>query len=362
MKRIAALLLGLAALGAVVAYTVASAPVAPLQLPPATDHHLHILSPETAKTVTAICAKLGIFECPPILSFKPSNGQNAIDALDRAGVRRGVLLSTAYVFGSPEAAGLGLNLAGETRRENAFVVAQARAHCERLVAFVSVNPLAANALDEIAYWGRAGGAAGLKIHLQNSDFDFRSPAQVRKLATVFAAAAAVRFPIVIHMRTRAKDYGAQDVAIFLKDVLPYASGVVVQIAHAAGSGGEDESALYALDAFARAIKRDPGATANLYFDVAMVPNIEMGIILRIKASAEQVTKLRGLMRTIGLNRFLPASDWNYPIDLRRYYANEQNSLGLTDAEWRTLATNQAPYLEAPGRSCGPGSSCCGPAA
>ena len=51
------------------------------------------------------------------------------------------------------------------------------------------------------------------------------------------AAAANGWTIMIHMRTRAEDYGAQDVEIFLKEVLPHAGGSPVFIAHSGGWGG-----------------------------------------------------------------------------------------------------------------------------
>ena len=282
-------------------------------------------------------------KCPPILAIKASTGQDAVDALDRAGVQRGVLLSTAYMFGSPEVAGLGLDVGKETRQENEFVVDQAQAHCDRLAAFISVAPLSPNAVDEVAYWAGTGRATGLKLHLQNSDFSFRSPEQVRKLAAIVATAGKARFPMIIHLHTRAPDFGPQDVEIFLREVLPLALGTPVQIAHAAGEGGLNAPSLAALGVFADAAKKDPSATASLYFDLAMVPDLALGIVT-IKASAGKVVALQGLMRRIGMDRFLLGSDWTSPRDLRAYYADERAAFDLTDAEWRTVATNQAPYL------------------
>lgn len=313
---------------------------------PVADHHMHVISPESARVLKISCARMGPIKCPPEISTGSSTGADAVAALDHAGISRGVLLSTGYFFGSPEVADLKLDVARETRAENQFVVDQARTHCGRLVAFISVDPLAPNALSEIAYWGRTGGASGLKLHMANSNFNFRSPAEVRKLAAVFAAAARWRSPIVIHLNTRAKDYGARDARIFLAQVVPAARGVPIQIAHAAGGGGVSAGTLSALGAFADAIRQHPAATANLDFDLAMTPD-EVSNSGRKAASAKDVAALKALMRRIGLKRFVLASDWTSGMDLAHYYDDEREALALTPAEWAGLAGNEAPYLAHP---------------
>src|SRR4051812_11766078 len=132
---------------------------------PLVDHHLHIFSPEASRVLGVICKALGPTGCPPEVSHAPSTGADITRALDEAGIKRGVLLSAAYLFTSPELTEPGNAMERQMRDENEFVVAQARASRGRLVPFVSVNPLAVNALDEIQFWGRGGGAVGLKLHL-----------------------------------------------------------------------------------------------------------------------------------------------------------------------------------------------------
>ncbi|MEO6805064.1 MAG: amidohydrolase family protein [Edaphobacter sp.] len=307
------------------------------------DHHMHILSAAGAHLDELFCDKIGRDECGDLL--QSSTGADALQALDAAGIRQGVLLSTAYMAGSPELKEAPKVLARNTRAENTYVVDQARLSCGRLVAFVSVNPNSPNALDEIDYWRRHGGAAGLKLHLANSDFDFSSSPQVVRLAAVFRAAAAARFPIVIHMRNRNPDYGAKEVEIFLRQVLPAARGVSVQIAHSGGWGGADHRALSALGAFAEAIKRDPKGTDNLYFDMAMMPDTP-----KHPASREAIARYVSLMRKIGLKRFLLASDWTKGTNLKVYYESVKQRLNLTPAEWQEIAWNTAPYLHRNGKS------------
>lgn len=313
---------------------------------PIVDHHMHIFSPEAARVLKISCARVGPVKCPPEISKSPSTGRDAVRALNNAGIQTGVLLSTGYFFGSPTLADLKLDVPAKTRAENTFVVNQAKGQCGRLIAFISVNPLSSNALDEIAYWAKAGGATGLKLHLGNSHFDFRSSEEVGKLAAIFRLAAQVHFAIVVHLETPASDFGARDVRIFLTEVAPFARSVPIQIAHAGGGGGADAHTLSALGEFADAFERDPEAAKNIFFDLAMVPD-EMSNTAKIAASADHIAKLKALMERIGLKRFVLGSDWTYPLNLERYYADEKAALNFSKDDWRLLASNVAPYVPTP---------------
>ena len=240
---------------------------------PRVDHHLHVFSPETSRVLTAICKAKGPNACPAEVSHEPSSADEVIRALDAAGIQQGVLLSTAYFFGSPAVAHQQVDIAAAMRTENSFIVAQARASCGRLVPFFSVNPLLPNAIEEIDYWGKQGGAAGLKLHLGNSGFDFRDPQQVARLSAVFAAADRNRLPIVVHLQTQPSRYGVEDAKIFLEQVLPAAPTVAIQVAHIGSGGGLDPGVLSVLDVFAAEIRARPGQTRHLYFDLAMVPDL-----------------------------------------------------------------------------------------
>jgi predicted TIM-barrel fold metal-dependent hydrolase len=310
---------------------------------PVVDHHMHIFSPEAARVLKIGCARVGPVKCPPEISKSPSTGRDAVQALNDAGIQTGVLLSTGYFFGSPTLADLKLDVPAKTRTENAFVVDQAKRQCGRLIAFISVNPLSSNARDEIAYWGQKGGATGLKLHLGNSHFDFRSPAEVSKLAAIFRLAAQLRFAIVVHLETAASDFGARDIHIFLTEVAPFARSVPIQVAHAGGGGGADAHTLSALGEFAEAFEHDPENAKNIFFDLAMVPD-EMSNTAKIAAPADNIAKLKGLMERIGLKRFILASDWTYPLNLDKYYADEKAALNFSEDDWRSLVSNVAPYL------------------
>jgi predicted TIM-barrel fold metal-dependent hydrolase len=317
----------------------------PLALPPLVDHHMHMFSPDSSAVLDSICQALGPTGCPPQVSHASSTAADIIQALDAAGIKQGVLLSNAYFFDSPDLAVPVADSAGKVRAENTFIIAQARESAGRLIPFISVNPRASGAVEEVNYWARKGGAVGLKLHLASANFNFRDPQQVAQLAAVFEAAGKGHLAIVIHMQTRVKDYGAEDAQIFLKQVFPRAGTVPVQIAHSAGGGGIDAGQLAALGIFAKAMHSDPKATRHLYFDLAMVPDL-FSNEAKISAKPDDVAALKRLMHQIGLHRFLLASDYTHGLDLVAYFANERASLAVSTPEWVELTKNVAPYVTA----------------
>src|SRR5262249_2535927 len=162
-------------------------------------------------------------------------GRAALQALDGAGIKRAVLLSAAYIYASPMVKDDVTDLERVTRAENRFVVETAASSHGRFIAFVSVNPLASNAIPELKYWAHAGGARGVKLHLANSFLDFSSSSHIQRLAEFFALASAEKMPIAIHVRNSEK-FGASEARRFVTDILPKANGLPIQIAHVAGWG------------------------------------------------------------------------------------------------------------------------------
>ena len=134
---------------------------------PVVDHHMHLRSAVASRVTKLSCERQGPVQCSPRTSREPSSGADALRDLDAAGIRRGVLLSMGYIYGSSFYADQNLDVAKETRAENEFVVAEAARSCGRLIAFISVNPLSPHAVSEIRYWGRRNGAVGLKLHFGN---------------------------------------------------------------------------------------------------------------------------------------------------------------------------------------------------
>lgn len=294
---------------------------------PVVDHHMHVHSPAILRILPAYCASpMRKSPCDPRFTA-PLTAQDALKAMDGAGIQKGWLMSTAYLAESPLAEPRA-DATQVLREANDFTVALARQYPDRFAAFVSVNPTAPDALGEIARWKGDRAVTGLKLHLTNSGVDLRDPVQVVKLAAVFRAASANGWTIMIHMRTGAADYGARDVRVFLDKVLPEAGDAPVVIAHAAGWGGIDAVTLDALSAFAGAFARDPKFGRNLRFDLAQVFNS--------KTTPEGRAGMAKLIRAIGPQHFVAGSDWPFAGDLKTYFATAYATPELTPAEWAVI--------------------------
>ena len=285
---------------------------------------MHVHSPAILKILPAYCDSPKRKSPCDARFTAPLTADDAVKAMDGAGIGQGWLMSTAYLAQSP----LGPptpDAARVVREANDFTAALARSRPDRFAAFVSVNPTAPDALAEIARWKDDRAVTGLKQHLTNSGVDLRDPAQVAKLAAVFRAAAVNGWIIMIHLRTGEADYGAREVGVFIDQVLPAAAGQPVFIAHAAGWGGIDAVTLDALGAFANALEKDSGRVSNVRFDLAQV--------FKTDATPEDRVRMAGLIRRIGPDRFVAASDWPFAGDLKTYFATAYMAPELSPEEW-----------------------------
>lgn len=296
----------------------------PATTPVVVDHHVHVHSPEILTFLPGYCSSLGRIGACPEVFLKPLTVDDLLADMDAAGVRKAWMMSTGYLAESPMMVPPRPDAAQLVHAGNAFTVMQARSHPDRLVAFIGVNPLTPTALSEIAHWKDDPFATGVKIHLTNSGVDLRDPADVVHLAAVFRAAGQAHMPILIHMRTRDEDYGAQDVRIFLDQVLPQAAGVPVIIAHSGGWGGLDDNTWSAMQGFADALAEHPELKRNLYFDLAQT--------FKKDTSDTDLARLVVMMRRIGLGRFVAGSDWPFSGPLNGYLNADMARLPLTHSE------------------------------
>lgn len=297
---------------------------------PAADHHQHLFSPDTV-------ALLGPGSVTPLAA------RDLLALLDAAGIRRALLLSTAYMLGKPD------RQVGDERlrvqRENDWTAAQAAQFPDRLVAFCGIAPLKDYALDEIRRCaGQPGLKRGIKFHLGNSDVQLENPVHAARLAEVFAQANAQRMAIVVHLRAnigKRRPYGAAQARAFLDKVLPAAPDVPVQIAHMGGTGPgfDDPPAREVLAVLAEAVAHRVPATRNLWFDVASVVDRD----ITPQARAELARRIR----QIGPERILFGSNSAQGDNLRPREAWQAFlRLPLTDDEFTRIASNVAPYLVA----------------
>jgi predicted TIM-barrel fold metal-dependent hydrolase len=273
-------------------------------------------------------------ETPTIGSLTPQaiTADQLVAQFDAAGIRKGVVLSLAYWFGSPHGKSVE-NEYAVVRAENDWTAAEAARFPDRLVAFCSFNPLKDFALEELERCGKHPHLKGLKLHFANSGVNVKNAAHVEKLRSVFRAANTHKLPIVVHVWVTDKTYGREHSQIFLDQILSEAPDVVVQIAHFAGGGSAYSDD--AFDVFAKAIAANDRRTRNLYFDVTT--------LIEGPRPPNEVRLLAARMREVGLHRILFGSDMAPPPAWDMWMLFRMH-MPLTEAEFRTIANNIAPYM------------------
>jgi len=146
-----------------------SAGCATTRLTPIADHHQHLVSLDMAAMLA---------QAAP--GFHPITARDLIALLDSAGIRRALLLSVAYIYGSP--ARTVDNEYAKVKAENDWTGAQAAEYPDRLIAFCGFNPLKDYALDELARCAAIPNLSrGIKLHFANSDVQLENPEHVEKL-------------------------------------------------------------------------------------------------------------------------------------------------------------------------------------
>src|SRR5215212_4418244 len=91
---------------------------------PLADHHQHLFSPELAALITTT---------PPVTAVKPRTAADLIEQLDAAGIKRAVVLSTAYIFEQPSRRAD--HAAEKLKRDNDWTSKQVAQFPDRLIGF-----------------------------------------------------------------------------------------------------------------------------------------------------------------------------------------------------------------------------------
>jgi predicted TIM-barrel fold metal-dependent hydrolase len=298
---------------------------------PAADHHQHLFSP----ALVAMAEASGS-DAPPALTAK-----DLVPLLDSAAIRRAVILSLAYMYGSPSRTVT--DEYAKVRAENDWTAAQAREYPDRLTAFCGFNPLKDYALDELARCAADPRLArGIKLHFGNSDVRLDNPNHLERVRRVFRSANQHRMAIVVHMRaniSRKRPYGAAQARIFLEQLLAEAPDVPVQVAHLAGTGPgyDDPPADSAMAFLADAVHRKDPRTSRLWFDVAGIVDSSV--------TGNQAALMVRRIRQVGADRILYGSDAAVLDFLRpRQEWAAFRRLPLTPDEFTRIAGNVAPYF------------------
>jgi len=305
----------------------AAAPVAP-----AADHHQHLFS---APIIALINPKPG----PDALREIPVS--ELISLLDAAGIRRAAVMSTAYMYGRPSR--VIEDEYAKVKAENDWTAAQVAKYPERLRAFCGFNPLKDYALAELERCAAHPQLRhGIKMHFGNSDVQLENPAHIARLKEVFRAANRHRMAIAIHLRASIslkRPYGEAQARALMAQLMPEVPDTMVQVAHLAGAGPgyEDPPANEVMRVFAEAAARKDPNTRNLYFDVASIATPDI--------TPAQAREMAERIRMVGVDKILYGSDAATPTNMKPRDAWAAfRALPLTDAEFKRIADNVAPYL------------------
>jgi predicted TIM-barrel fold metal-dependent hydrolase len=272
---------------------------------------------------------------PPFVS--PLTADQLIRDMNETGIERAAVLSVAYFFASPSRSWPGDEYAN-VRAENDWVAAEAARYPDRLVAFCGVSPLKDYAEQEVRRCARELKMKGLKLHFRSSRVNVLNPEHLEKVRRIFRTANELGLALVVH--THVRPYGREQAEVFVKELLPAAPDVVVQIAHLWGG---NEFKPDALAVFADAVAAKDPRAKNLYFDLTEVePAAEYS-----GKPEETMREITRFLRRIGLSRILYGSDAAAtadapPTSLR--WARLRRALPLTDDELKTIANNVAPYM------------------
>ena len=306
---------------------------------PLVDHHQHLLSPAGA----ALQNTYSLRQRLPYDVEQPVVGEHLVAMLDRAGIKRAVVLSDAYWFDSPARAralrDVGVHdVYAAVRAENDWTAREVALFSNRLVGFCSFNPIEQYAVQELDRCAKNLTFKGLKLHFSASAVDLKNKQHVERVRRIFEAANSHRLAITVHVRGD-RSYGREHAEIFLNQLLPAAPDIPVQIAHLWGGDGFSEGAVAALVAYADAVSAQHRATRNLYFDVT-----QLALILGGQKDALQ--RMATVIRRIGVGRILYGSDGPIFGNVQPFEAwgAFRREMPLTAEEFRTIANNVAPYL------------------
>jgi predicted TIM-barrel fold metal-dependent hydrolase len=301
--------------------------------PPLVESHLHLGSAATGQILD-----------PPRDALTASDG---LAALDAAGIERALVLSLAYQFGGLDP--VLLDEADLVRAENDFIAEQIESGEGRLTGACSVHPLRDYALVEIARCIDDLGLSVLKLHFTNSDVDLRSASDLDRLAQVFALLSDRGAGAIVHMRTQADDYGAEDARRFI-EVLSRTPDVPIHIAHMTGWGGYDAATDAALGEFVSAIEDGRLGRDNIWFGLGAVvfqPEAAGADTALARTVSEANATLVGRIRELGTERVVYATDWPSwpptPDPVTRIDRNVRlirASLGLTAEELYEVFSNE----------------------
>jgi predicted TIM-barrel fold metal-dependent hydrolase len=279
----------------------------PRLVPPYLDAHAH--------SASALLLAYRAVSGGPTRGESPTDGAELIRRMDADGIRRAIVLSTAYQMAA-DAYGTHTSESAEyarVRLENDFTAAECERNPGRLVPFFSVNPKRGYAVEEVDRCV-AQKMRGLKLHLWNSLVDTRQAPDLAALKRVVARAAHHRMPVVAHILVGAvPNYGPDDTERFVREIILPFDTLQISLAHLGGAGGFGVQQQACFQRLIALCGPDAPWASRVWTDMAAV--------LTATTSADEARRLGELLPQWGLRRVLWGSD------------NLDGALALTRTQW-----------------------------
>lgn len=269
----------------------------------------------------------------PVVKLPAREGAALVRDLDAAGIERAVVLSVGYSLADERKKLVDPDRL--TREENDWTSAEVMKNAPRLIGFCSSNPFRAEALRELERCLDLPGMTGIKMHFGNSGVSLRNPAHLQEVQRIFALAVRHKAPVLVHMRARGGlNYGAEDVRIFLDQVVANAADIEIVVGHLGGSGpGYDAQNDEVMAVFGEAGERRDPRLRNVYFDVAT--NVTDA------SSPTDAALVARRIRQVGSKRILYGSDLSPPGgSVRSGWEIFRMKVPLTPIELQTIANNR----------------------
>jgi predicted TIM-barrel fold metal-dependent hydrolase len=305
---------------------------------PRLDAHAHFFSPALVARVRSLISDPDVSA-----AVRPINAAYLLNELDRTGVGRAFVLSTAYVNATDvRAFGAGTPSAAEyrlVRDDNDFTATEAATAPTRLIPFASVNPKRDYAVDEVNRCVEQLGMRGLKLHFGNSDIRLRDRRHLERVRSVFICAAERNIPIVAHVHNdQVEGFGGHEIELLVSELIEPLPTLRLAVAHLGWGGGADRNTQGALGALVTHVGRRPHLAARVWVECSGVLLKDAFPPLRPLSPGEQ-SQIGPLIQAWGLDRLLWGSD-TIPEALDQSRA----VWPLSEAEWQTMAKTDGSAL------------------
>jgi len=292
------------------------------------DNHVHLMSPELIKYWKG----LGI---PFSKSEDTYSNIDTIFNINRA--QHIVLISMAYVYGSPEYYE-GNDAHQKMIGENNYLLETAKKYPKRITPFFAVDPLKDYAIEELKRCSKIYPQSGLKLHFNASQVYLTEPEHLLKIKKVFKAASENELPILLHFDNWHPKFGKPDIEILVDSILNEVGPLQLQIAHFGTSGGFNEKTKRFIDAFVdirNANRID--SKHKILFDISAVA-LDKDSEGVSKLTEEEFKELKKYIHKIGIEHIVFGTD--YPLyRSEEYYKILKEKVGLTTDEL-TQITNR----------------------